>query len=365
MEIYNVHIHTFTHRAVPNGFLPLKMANFVRTPWLTKKLGLLLHHLIPFTEDDIFDRYAKFLIAGDKKNQMHVFENILKFYPEGSKFGILSMDMHYMGAGDVPQSFEDQLKKLAKVKEKYPDRAFPFICADPRRPKILDLVKKYIEDHDFAGIKLYPPLGYFPTDERLYPVYEYAQKHQIPITTHCSRSGVHYHGEITKEMLKPCKLKLPDISKFDQKKQCSVFSHPLNYRHVLKDFPELKINFAHYGGVADWEDKVFNPRRDSKNIFDINFIDEINDLITEYKNAYTDISFTMHKEKFFPLLKILLTDHKLAHKVLFGSDYYMVYFNKREKNYSLDVRGAIGEELFKEIAYTNPKKFLKTNFDTN
>jgi len=361
MQIYNVHIHTFTHEAVPDGFLPFKLAHFVKTPWITKKLGLLLHHINPFSDNDIFDRYAKYLIAGDKKDQMHVFENILKFYPEGSVFGVLSMDMHYMGAGKVPQSYEEQLKELAAVEKKYKDQVFPFIGVDPRRPKVFDLVKRYIEDHDFAGIKLYPPLGFFPTDERLYPIYEYAQKYNIPITTHCSRGGVHFHGEITKEMLKYCRLKLPDLSKYNQIQKCSIFSHPSNYRHLLKDFPNLKINFAHFGGQPDWEDKIFNPKKDIKNIFDINYIDEIIEIVEQYKNAYTDISSTLHSENFFPLLRILLVEKKLAHKVLFGSDYYMVYFNKREKNYCLDVRGYIGEELFKEIAHTNAVKFLKTS----
>jgi len=360
MKIYNVHIHTFTNKAVPDGFLPLKMAHFVKTPWITKKLGMLLHYIIPFTENDPFDRYAKFLIAGDKKNQMHVFENILKFYPEGTAFGILSMDMKYMGAGKVPQSYEDQLQKLARVKEKYPDQAFPFIFVDPRRKNILDLVKRYIEDHNFEGIKMYPPVGYFPTDKRLYPVYEYAEKHQLPITVHCSRGGIHYHGEITDEMLKDCRLKIPkDYASYDMRKKCNIFAHPSNYRHVLDDFPNLHLNLGHFGGQKDWEDKIYNPKREPKDIYDMNWVEEVTQIIMKYKNAYTDISYTLHNEKFFPLLKIYLENPKIAEKVLFGSDYYMVYFNKREKRYGLDVRGALGDEHFFQIANKNAKKFLK------
>lgn len=358
MKIYNVHIHTFTHRATPDGFLPLKMAHFVKTPWITKKLGLLLHYLIPFSDNDIFDRYAKYLIAGDKKDQMHVFENILRFYPEGTAFSILSMDMQYMGAGEVKQPFEEQLDRLTDLKEKYPDQVYPFIFVDPRRENSFDLVKKYIEKHDFAGIKMYPSLGYFPTDKRLYPIYEYAQQHQIPITVHCSRGGIHYHGEITDDMLKPCRLDLPDISDFDQRKKCNLFSHPSNYRHVLDDFPELKINFGHFGGQDDWQDKILNPKRETNDIFDINWVEEITQIVAKYKNAYTDISFTLHNEKFYPLLKIFLENPKLSEKILFGSDYYMLYFNKREKRFGLDIRGALGEEHFFQIANKNPKKFL-------
>lgn len=360
MRIYNVHIHTFTNKAVPDGFLPLKMAHFVKTPWITKKLGLLLHYIVPFSDNDPFDRYAKFLIAGDKKDQMHVFENILRFYPEGSAFAILSMDMHYMGAGKIPQTFEDQLAKLARIKEKYPDQAYPFIFVDPRRKNIFDLVKKCIEDHNFAGIKMYPPIGYFPTDERLYPIYEYAEKNEIPITVHCSRGGIHYHGEVTEEMLKPCKLDVPEgFSVFDQRKKCNLFSHPSNYRFVLDDFPNLKLNFGHFGGGFDWEDKIFNPKKDIKDIFDINWVEEITQIIAKYKNAYTDISYTLHNYRFFPLLKIYLENPDLADKIMFGSDYYMVFFNKREKRFGLDVRGALGEEHFFQIANKNPKKFLK------
>jgi predicted TIM-barrel fold metal-dependent hydrolase len=45
--------------------------------------------------------------------------------------------------------------------------------------------------------------------------------------------------------------------------------------------------------------------------------------------------------------------------VLFGSDYYMVTQERMsEKEVSVMLRSRLGEELYKQIAYTNPREFL-------
>jgi hypothetical protein len=45
--------------------------------------------------------------------------------------------------------------------------------------------------------------------------------------------------------------------------------------------------------------------------------------------------------------------------VLFGSDYYMVTQERMsEKEVSVMLRSRLGEELYKHIAYTNPREYL-------
>jgi hypothetical protein len=39
----------------------------------------------------------------------------------------------------------------------------------------MDLVKKHIEERGFQGIKVYPPVGFYPFDKNLHPILEYAE----------------------------------------------------------------------------------------------------------------------------------------------------------------------------------------------
>ena len=41
-----------------------------------------------------------------------------------------------------------------------------------------------------------------------------------------------------------------------------------------------------------------------------------------------------------------------------GSDFYMNQLRYSERSFGLDLRGYLGEDDFKTIAYTNPRKFL-------
>ena len=84
----------------------------------------------------------------------------------------------------------------------------------------------------------------------------------------------------------------------------------------------------------------------------------IKDMIKKYDNFYTDIAFTLNNEKYFPLLKLLLQDDTIRHKILFGSDYYMVETKSLENNFNIDLRAYLGEYLFELISELNPKKFL-------
>jgi predicted TIM-barrel fold metal-dependent hydrolase len=85
-----------------------------------------------------------------------------------------------------------------------------------------------------------------------------------------------------------------------------------------------------------------------------------------YPNLYTDISYTVFTPKFRDLyidlldyLKVLLSNPQVR-TVLFGSDYYMVEReNMSEKEVSIALRSRLGEDLYKQIAHTNPREFLK------
>jgi len=350
----NSHIHIFRDVDIPRRFLPLQFVRFLASKpgyYLTAKV---LNNINPFSEDDLFNRYLKFVSIGRMGSQQQIFENCSRFYPKNTHFVILPMDMAYMGAGKVPRAYADQLAELGKLKQTHP-QALPFIHIDPRRKGVFDLLKKSVEEWGFKGVKLYPPLGYFPYDERLYPVYEYCQKNNLSVISHCSPyNPVHFKGKKSELLNLLSKSNKPIVTKGKNSKElCSYFTHPLNYEPILKDFSNLNICLAHFGSEYYWDKYLDNPN-DDENWFLI-----IKEMIAKYDNMYSDISFTLNNQEYFPLLKILLGDEKLKKKILFGSDYYMVETKSTERRFSLDLRAFVGEENFTTIAKDNPQRFLK------
>ena len=349
----NSHIHRFRDKDVPVKFLPLHLVRFLSTKIGFNIVAKILNMLNPLSSDDLFKNYVKFMTIGSLGSQEKIFNECKKYYPEGTKFVALPMDMTFMKAGKVPRQYTDQLDELAKLKQIDND-LLPFVHTDPRRKNLLGILKQYIETEKFAGVKVYPSLGYLPYDERLYPIYQYCEENNIPIMTHCAPlNQVHYRGskrEVLK-MLSGSKIKFDTKGK-NVKELCSYFSHPSNWEFVMKDFPKLKVCLSHFGGEYYWKKFLDNPQ-EADNWFSI-----IKGLVRKYDNLYTDLSFTMNDGEFFSMLKILLLDETLKHKILFGSDFYMVETATNEKRFSMDLRCYVGEENFKLISDDNPTIFL-------
>jgi hypothetical protein len=152
--------------------------------------------------------------------------------------------------------------------------------------------------NQFAGIKLYPPLGFDPYPEKstekdkVVALYRFCADHDIPITIHCSDGGFAVDGH------------------------AEDFTNPDKWYLVLKDFPKLRINLAHFGkqGKAlfffqkhDWENKVI-------------------ELILKYDNVYTDFSCRGFDDDYYKSLEKLISRQsldreKIIPRILFGSDF--------------------------------------------
>jgi len=358
-NIINVHTHTFNRRNVPVKFLPAflrPVADWLENRIFSNILAWIAEKLLRQKQyASLIKKYHSFLKIGDGKTQEDVLKELIAQYPIGTKFCILTMDMEYMGAGPVPQPFEEQLRELAMLKRdpRYRKIIYPFIFAHPERPNILEIVKHYIEVENFTGIKLYPPIGYYPFDERLDKIMAYAEKNRIPITTHCSRGGVFYRGKITDAMrLHP--ITGERLPKTDNKTFCQHFTDPANYECLLKKFPNLVLNLAHFGGGSEWlkylDKKIFSGED--------TWLEKAADLMVEYPNVYADISYTMYDPRLFPQLKAMLQLGHIRYKILFGSDFYMVEREIAEREFFLKLRAFLGEDHYPIIANINPRVFL-------
>lgn len=194
----------------------------------------------------------------------------------------------------------------------------------------------------FAGIKVYPPLGFnpWPKDyseerEKAELLYSTCVKKKIPIITHCGGSGFR------------------TVSKNDYER----FATPERWQEVLEHYPKLKICFAHLGtekGVKKhkWTKKIFELIANPK-----------------YPNVYTDISCRCFSEKDYCKLNKIVKKHAkktdldesdyYAH-ILFGTDYPMnVITNGSYINYLKGFSNAKFDSSIKRaMCECNPRKFL-------
>jgi predicted TIM-barrel fold metal-dependent hydrolase len=365
LTIYNIHTHIFTIRDVPPDFLPFRLAVWMQNPSFARFFRWLLRRLLPFTKNDALDRLAVFAQAAVHKNQSQILTAMMGFYPEQTRFGVLSMDFDYMMDPERPRDqFLPQVEELARVKQDFGGLVLPFLAVDPRRPGLLDLVEEYTLRRGFCGLKLYPPLGFFPFDERLKPVYRFAQERGIPLISHCSKGGIHFRYPISADMRRhPLTGEyLPGRS---QAEFAWNYTRPENYIPVLEEFPGLKICLAHFGGDEEWlrylehswpPDEVLK-RQKQQDKREQAWLSTITDMMARHENLYADIAYTAFRKDLLPLVKVLINTPGLREKILYGSDCYMVQLEESERAFSINVRGYLGEKDYRQIAETNPKKF--------
>jgi uncharacterized protein len=257
--------------------------------------------------------------------------------------------MTFMKLGKLKESIDAQHAELLELARCSNGQIIPFYAADPRHGDLVERVSKNLASGKFHGIKIYPGLGYKPTHERLMDVYKICMAGNFPVVTHCSPGGVWQYGLTAQER--------------------RANSNPVNYRDIL-DQPEyrnLKLCLAHFGGAEEWM-KHLKGRPRAGEDQEQAWVKTIYEMIAcgRYPNLYTDISYTVFtpkvKELYIDLidyLKVMLSNPLVRRRVLFGSDYYMVEReNISEKEASILLRSRLGEDLYKQIAYTNPREYL-------
>jgi predicted TIM-barrel fold metal-dependent hydrolase len=353
-------MHTFTNVHAPDRYVPRIVGRLLKIAWFREGL-LALVGLFERGRRTRIARYARILEVSYNRSQEAVFLIARSFYPRGTRFVVLPMEMAFMGAGKVEEPLSAQHAALAKLARDYPGVVIPFAAVDPRRPGVVEETKRLLEHDGFRGIKLYPPTGYHPDDPRLRELYDYAAERGIPVMTHCSRPAhVQYRGELTEEMRKdPVTGGRLDL---DRLGLLTLFTDPDSYVPILERHRGLKVCLGHFGGEAEWEKYLRQPWQPETANGHKSWLAKIVDLIRsgKYENLYADISYTLFvDDDYVHLLKVLLADERMADRVLFGSDFYVVENAKlEERRIAVRIRSVLGEELFDKIARENPARFL-------
>lgn len=270
--------------------------------------------------------------------------------------------------------FAGQEKQLIDLTTKYPDRIYPFFAVDPRRKELFDDPEKQTGIHKivsrlrlnggvFSGIKLYTPNGYSPTDERLLPLYEYCEHNQIPITAHCSASGfatfassvdikgaIYENGNVVekKGIHKFEHNGLIDMKRVEERAR--VLNHPQIWERLLQQYPNLKLNFAHFGAQdagrqTEWTDCI-------RRMMDI------------YPNLYTDLSCISVKTELEMMHRYYQeAPASVRSRFLYGSDYYLnVLFIDDMKCYRKNFCDLFTFSEWREITVVNSVNFLNNPF---
>jgi uncharacterized protein len=333
-RIINCHVHTFTVDHVPDEFVRFGGMRALRVPMVRRLLALLGDVVPSRLLGERLLRFLQFAEVANLASQRGVFEHFRGSYPSTARFVVLPVDMTHMGAGALRRGIDEQHRELLELAAEAAPHVIPFCAADPRRPDLLADVRSLVEA-GCCGVKLYPALGYLPGDERLRDVYAFAQEADVPVITHCSSGGIRARGLSAESAAALC--------------------HPEHFRAIARDFPRLRICLAHYGGHLEWH--AYRKKRpgDART-----WVSQISDLMCEFENVFADISYTMFRfQENVPILRILLADERLRRSVLFGSDAYMVELEAlTERELSIELRAALGEELFAQIAEANPARFL-------
>ncbi|MCE1253995.1 MAG: amidohydrolase [Anaerolineae bacterium] len=210
------------------------------------------------------------------------------------------------------------------------------------RPQLLNqqmgLFSGDIDDlgnYAFAGIKLYPPLGFdpWPDDaaerEKVIYLYDYCVQKQIPITCHCS-DGV-----------------------FMADKQAKINTAPQRWLPVFTydkaRFQNLRLNFAHFGHQSTcfhgflWQKTILR-------------------MLAEYPNIYTDFSYRgVHPEYYRTLSELLRVYPQIKNRILFGTDFMINLldcdsYHTYLKNFITS--GALDDEQKDCFASRTPERFL-------
>lgn len=395
-DIYNAHTHVFTGQCAPKDFLQVGlnmgdgMSKMLKWLFMTKPVSW----IVLKAGNTIPAKKLQFLKIGVMATQEEVLKNLFSNYANTPYHDIkiigLSIDMDYMtDAENAPnQDFNSQIWGVVNLKKTYPDRFFPFYGIDPRNPetKHPTRLKTFINNKTFSGIKLYPPKGYFPFDPRMDEVYRFAEQNKIPVMTHCTRTGSYYVGDNVWTLIpdKPDSLNgsspfMADVQKrianykkasskiFKQNERiCNLFSHPLNYRPILEKFPDLKICFAHLGGEMEIMGSK-HPDAKTRHLYnDIlkleggtkSWYEHLKDLQKEYKNVYTDISYTLSSEMSLKQIAADLSNGTLdPARVLFGTDYFMVQQEDSEMKVVSNAETILGS-YFNAMKSDNVKNYL-------
>jgi predicted TIM-barrel fold metal-dependent hydrolase len=196
-------------------------------------------------------------------------------------------------------------------------RMHPFIAFDPLRDGALAIVRHAVLDAGLIGVKLYPPVGFLPLgnaeiggdpvrgralDAALRGLYALCEIEEIPITAHASPGNEFALGY-------------------------GEMAAPARWAPVLREFPNLRLNFGHFGHETGTGGAEGIDARDA-------WMRQAAELIEGYAHVYADLSSSplvydaAYAARFGAHLQALCARFKrLPSRLMYGSDWWLNRFD--------------------------------------
>lgn len=355
--IFDVHCHFFNFDTVPDKFLGIRIP---LTRRFLRNIEHFFHWLIPFVETDPLSNIAYFIEIGSSLTTREIAEKLFEYYSDRKVvFCPLMMDMGTGIEGEQKMDYLTQISDMKNLRDQFPDKLLPFVALDPNNPDVDKIfLNAFSEECKFFGIKIYPSLGYLPSNPKLMKIYEVCMAKRIPVTAHCGGATVHSSYRYLKNIAGYRLDQNNNLVHFTEDRcfltrfsYANYFNHPKNWEPVLHRFPELKLNLAHFGSDNEWE-KLLNGKNNT-------WVSRIMDLMTRHDNVYADFSYNISDHKILELLRKKIESNRLiAERTLYGSDYYMVVIGGHFRSIKMDFISSMGDEVMNRIASVNPRKFL-------
>ena len=137
---------------------------------------------------------------------------------------IMNIDLGVV-VGEAPTPWSHQWSHLAEFSAYHSGRLILAPGIDPRRKQATDMLLSAARDWDIRGIKLWPPAGFYPTDDVCRPVLETARRLGLPVIIH---------------------------SAFAPPPYLAKYAEPLHLDAVAVDYPDVTFVMAHVGPGLGW-----------------------------------------------------------------------------------------------------------------
>lgn len=247
------------------------------------------------TNPELYEKTIK-----DFTDDPQTLENFLK--DQGVEQAVVLPELHPFNNFDLPTEMVFEYCNNSRI-------LIPFAHLNPKAESDpLERLKYYVYELKCQGLKLLPSYHHFyPNDQRLYRLYAFAQKINLPVMFHIGSSTFPH-----------TKLKYCD---------------PLLLEEVCVDFPDLTVVACH-GGRGFW-------------------YDAISFLLKLHRNLYVDVAGLppKHLLNYFPDLD------RTSDRFIFGSDWPGIPATIKEN--IVTIRNLpISESSKKRILYENAKSIL-------
>ncbi len=206
---------------------------------------------------------------------------------------------------------------VASMVKRFPDAFIGgFACVDPWRGEwAINEAERCVKDLGLLGLKFQATAqAFFPNDKRFYPLWEKCVELGCPVQFHTGTTG------LGAGMPGGMGIKLK-------------YTRPIPYiDDVAADFPDLKIICLHPS--YPWQDETIAMAIHKSNI---------------------SIDLSGYAPKYFPAVLKKEISSRLKDRVMFGSDYPIISFDKLFQGYEEE---GYSPEILKKVYYKNAIKIL-------